>query len=137
MAKLFRLKVNTPNGIFFEDDIFQIELKTANGYIGILADHAPVIGAIVPSVCYIRDNRNNRLPAVINNGIFKMDGKTINVITDFFDFTKNINDSVFKMREEQIQSAISKKSTSESQTFEKIKLKLQSELDKLKELSKK
>jgi ATP synthase F1 epsilon subunit len=137
MAKLFKLKVNTPNGIFFEDDIFQIELRTNNGYIGILAEHAPIIGAIVPSVCYIRDSKNNRLPAVINNGIFKMDGKTINVITDFFDFTENINDSVFKRREEQIKNAISNKNITDSQTFEKIKLKLQSELDKLKELSKK
>lgn len=136
MPKQFHLKVNTPNGIFFEDDIFQIELKTANGYIGILAEHAPIIGAIVPSICYIRDIKGNRLPAVINNGIFKMDGKTINVITDFFDFTKDINDSVFNKREEQIKKAISNKNMSDSQAFEKIKLKLQSELDKLKHLSK-
>jgi F0F1-type ATP synthase epsilon subunit len=137
MAKQFHLKVNTPNGIFFEDDIFQIELRTINGYIGILADHAPIIGAVIPSLCYIRDIKGNRLSAVINNGIFKMDGKTINITTDFFDFTKNINDTIFRLREQQIQNAISSKSNSESQAFEKIKLKLQSELDKLRELSKK
>jgi ATP synthase F1 epsilon subunit len=137
MPKQFRLKVNTPSGVFFEDDIFQIELRTPQGYIGILADHSPVIGAIIPSICYIRDIKGNRLSAVINNGIFEMDGKSINVISDFFDFTTNINDSVFKVREAQIQKAISSKSISESQSFEKIKLKLQSELDKLRELSKK
>jgi F-type H+-transporting ATPase subunit epsilon len=137
MPKQFHLKVNTPSGIFFEDDIFQIELRTTSGYIGILADHAPIIGGIVPSICYIRDNKGNRLPAVINNGIFKMDGKTINVITDFFDFTKNINDSVFKLREQQIQSAINNKNLTDAQAYEKVKIKLQSELNKLKELSKK
>lgn len=137
MPKQFRLKVNTPNGIFFEDDIFQIELKTIKGYLAILAEHAPVIGAIIPSICYIRNIKGDRLSAVINNGIFEMDGKTINIITDFFDFTQNINDSVFKLREAQIQKIISNKNKDDSQVFEKIKLKLQSELDKLKQLSKK
>jgi F0F1-type ATP synthase epsilon subunit len=51
MAKLFKLKVNTPAGIFFEDDIIQIELRTPSGVIGVLADHQPVIGSILPSLC--------------------------------------------------------------------------------------
>jgi F0F1-type ATP synthase epsilon subunit len=51
MTKLFKLRVNTPAGVFFEDDIIQIELKSPTGVIGILAEHQPVVGSIVPSLC--------------------------------------------------------------------------------------
>ncbi|MDE6477461.1 MAG: ATP synthase F1 subunit epsilon [Mycoplasmoidaceae bacterium] len=132
----FKLKINTPEGIFFEDDILQIELKTSTGYIAILANHAPLIGAIVPSVCYIRDIRNNRVSAVINGGMFYTNNNEINVITDFFDFTNNINESVIAKREQKIKQAISNKTFSSEVAIEKIQTKLEKELNDLRKIIK-
>ncbi len=132
----FKLKINTPEGIFFEDDILQIELKTSTGYIAILANHAPLIGAIVPSVCYIRDIRNNRVSAVINGGMFYTNNNEINVITDFFDFTNNINESVIAKREQKIKQAISNKTFSSEIAIEKIQTKLEKELNDLRKIIK-
>lgn len=132
----FKLKINTPEGIFFEDDILQIELKTSTGYIAILANHAPLIGAIVPSICYIRDIRNNRVSAVINGGMFYTNNNEINVITDFFDFTNNINESVIAKREQKIKQAISNKTFSSEIAIEKIQTKLEKELNDLRKIIK-
>jgi F-type H+-transporting ATPase subunit epsilon len=134
MAKLFRLKINTPGGIFFEDDILQIELATPAGYVGILADHQPVIGALIPSLCYIRDNRGNRLPAIVNGGMFRTDGKTINIITDFFDFTEHINESTFAKRKARIEQIASRKFT-DNKVYEQIQLQLSEQLNKLRKLA--
>lgn len=131
----FKLKINTPEGVFFEDDILQIELKTPTGYIAILANHAPLIGAIAPSICYIRDIKNNRVSSVINGGMFYVDKNVLNVITDFFDFTNKINESVISRREEKIRQAISNKSFSSTVAFEKIQSKLEKELNVLKKIA--
>jgi F0F1-type ATP synthase epsilon subunit len=136
MRKPFILKVDTPAGTFFEDEIFQIEIKTPNGVIGFLADHQPSIGSILPSICYIRDNKGNRVSAVVNTGIYRMDGKQINIITDFFDFTDKINQSVFELRKQRIEEAIKNKNVKDIKIYEGIQRKLQNELEELSKLSK-
>jgi F-type H+-transporting ATPase subunit epsilon len=133
MAKLFKLKVNTPGGIFFQDDILQIELRTPSGYLAILADHQPTIGALMPSLCFIRNNRGSRLSAVVNGGMFRTDGKTINLITDFFDFTTNINESTFEKRRARIEQ-IAKNKFTDNKVYEQIQIQLAEQLSKLKKI---
>jgi F0F1-type ATP synthase epsilon subunit len=137
MDKPFKLKVNTPAGTLFEDEVLQVELKTPNGVVGFLADHQPSVGSILPSICYIKDGRGNRVSAIINTGIYKMDGKQINIITDFFDFTDKINQSVFDVRKQKIEQALSNKNIKNIKIYEGIQRKLQNELDELSKLSKK
>lgn len=121
----FKLKINTPEGVFFEDEVLQVEIKTPNGYMAILANHAPLIGAIAPSVCYIRDIRNNRVSSIISGGMFYTDNNELNIITDFFDFTDNVNESVLAKREEKIKMAINNKSLSGSVAMQKIQTRLE------------
>lgn len=132
----FRLIINTPEGVFFEDDIFQIEIKTPNGYTAILANHAPTIGAIVPSICYIRDIRNNRVAAIVNGGMFYVNDSKLNIVTDFFDFASNVNESVIAKREERIKQAINNKTLNSSVSIEKIQTKLEKELNNFRKIAK-
>ncbi|MDR3257450.1 MAG: F0F1 ATP synthase subunit epsilon [Mycoplasmataceae bacterium] len=138
MTKLFKLRVNTPAGVFFEDDIIQIELRTPTGVIGILAEHQPVVGSIVPSLCWIKDAKGNRVSALVNTGIFKTDGKLINVITDFFYFTNKLNDSIFEVRKQKIADAIkAAEDTANAKLYEGVQRKLEKELEELNKLTKK
>jgi F0F1-type ATP synthase epsilon subunit len=137
MDKPFNLKVSTPAGTFFEDEVLQVEIKTPNGVIGFLADHQPSIGSIVPSICYIKDTKGNRVAAIVNTGIYKMDGKQINIITDFFDFTDRINKSIFDIRKQKIEQAVKNKDIKNIKIYEGIQRKLQDELEELSKLSKK
>jgi len=134
MANAFRLKVNTPNGILFEDEILQIELKTKEGYLAILANHAPLIGSIEPSICYIRDLKNNRVSALINQGMFEVRDNVINVITDFFDFTTNVNVSVIEARQKKIEQALKKRDIKLLKDYENIEITLEQNMDNLKKL---
>jgi F0F1-type ATP synthase epsilon subunit len=106
--------------------------------IGVLADHQPVIGSILPSLCWIKDSKGNRVSALVNTGIFETDGKSINIITDFFDFTNKINDSVLEIRKQKIAEAIkSAESTTNVKLYEGIQRKLEKELEDLNKLTKK
>jgi F0F1-type ATP synthase epsilon subunit len=132
--KLFKLCINTPDGVSYEDQIFQIELTTPNGVMAILADMIPTIGAVLPSLCYIRNNKNERIPAVINSGLFKMDGKTIHVVTDFFEIANNINESVFQRRQQMINNVIKDKHVNDD-AYKAVQLKLEKELNQLRKLA--
>jgi F0F1-type ATP synthase epsilon subunit len=132
--KLFNLCINTPDGVSYEDQIFQLELTTPNGMIAILSDMIPTIGAIIPSMCYVRNNKNERISAVINGGLFKMDGKTVRVVTDFFEIASNINESVFEKRQVMINNVVKNANTSDD-AYKAIQLKLEKELNQLKKLA--
>lgn len=131
---MFHLKVDTPNGVLFEDDIYEISLRTPDGVVGILADHQPIIGSILPSVCKIVSTKDKAVHVLINTGVFKMDGKTINVITDFFEFTDDPTKSVLKERRAQIDQALSQRNLKESDMFDQIQKKLVDEIKILEQL---
>ena len=42
-------EVLTPEGPVFEGDVVQLSTRTAVGEIGVLANHAPVVGRLVPA----------------------------------------------------------------------------------------
>jgi len=51
--KYFKVKVITPERIFFEGDADLLELKTSEGDIGILAGHIPLTAILAPGVMKI------------------------------------------------------------------------------------
>ena len=134
MAKLFKLKVSSPAGILFEDEVLQVEIKTKTGYMALLADHTPIISSFLPSICYIRDLKNNRISSIINEGIFQFKSNTLTIFTNFFSFTDKINPNIFDEMQQQIDKAIKSKSYNDEKIFEDLQFKLQENINKLKKL---
>lgn len=48
--KLFKVKVVSPDRIFYDGEVDMLELKTSEGDIGILAGHIPLTTIIAPGV---------------------------------------------------------------------------------------
>ncbi|WEK82864.1 MAG: hypothetical protein L3I91_01860 [Mycoplasma sp.] len=138
MPKLFKLKVNTPAGILFEDDILAAEIFTDEGKIVFLADHTPAIGSFIPSHCYFRDQKNNRVDTIINNGVFRFDQNSLNLFTDFFVFAKDANEDVFESRMKQIKEVLKEKAQHQkNSTYDAVQAKLEENLRHLRELASK
>ena len=133
-VKTFHLKVNTPTGILFEDDVLQAELCSPLGYYAILADHAPVIGSLKTSICYIRDQKNNRVKTIVNNGVFQYDKNELNIFTDFFCFSDKVNENIFRTRQEKIDQILKQK-TNDSRSYNLIQTQLKENLTELKKLA--
>ena len=115
-AKTFHLKVNTTTGILFEDDVLQAELCSSTGYYALLADHAPVIGTLNTSICYIRDQKNNRVKTIVNKGVFQF------------------NEDIFKTRQEKIDQILKQKSNN-TVAYNLIQTELKENLSELKKLA--
>ena len=50
MADTMKLLVNTPERVFYNDDVTFVELSTSEGEIGIYPNHVPLTAVLVPCV---------------------------------------------------------------------------------------
>lgn len=136
MANLFKIRINTPGGVLLEDSIILAELDTTEGKYAIMANHTPIIGAFKAGHLYLRDQRNNRDDTIINYGAFRFDNNTLDIFTDFFAFTRDINDKVWIERQKLIDHAISlQKTNNVDKSYEMIQLKLKENMANLKKLA--
>ncbi len=57
MADMFRLKVVTPDRIFFDDDASMVELSTTEGDIGVYREHIPMTAVVAPGILRIHQDQ--------------------------------------------------------------------------------
>src|SRR5262245_48192084 len=54
MAKTFRLEIVTPEKLVFSEDVVSLVAPAENGYLGVLASHAPLLCSLKPGEIRIR-----------------------------------------------------------------------------------
>ena len=90
MAKTFELSIMTPRNNFFQGEVTQLNIEIANGRIGFLADHIPLVSSIKTSKFSIIENGYIK-EGVIMGGIIYMDGKEASVITSRVKWLEDID----------------------------------------------
>lgn len=58
MAKAFKLEIVTPDRMVYTGEITSLVVPAANGYLGVLAGHAPLLCAIKPGEIKIEAGEN-------------------------------------------------------------------------------
>ena len=136
MAKTFKLKVYTPAGVLFEDNISQASIHTSEGWISLLANHAPLIGSFEASHLYVRDLNNNQVDTIIGEGIFSFNCNTFSLFTNFFAFAKEINENAFDRIEKELNTALAKQENiAPDAAINMISKQLLDSINKLKKIS--
>ena len=54
MAELFKLTIHTPESTVLDEDVLSVTAPGSEGYLGMLAHHAPLLTALVPGKLSIR-----------------------------------------------------------------------------------
>ncbi len=90
MEKEFNLSIMTPKKNFFYGNITQINLEIANGRIGILSNHIPIISSIKTSLFSIIE-KGVLKEGVIIGGIIHMDGEKALIITPKVKWLNDVN----------------------------------------------
>ena len=85
--KTTKLIISTPKGIFYENHVYLVSLKTSQGYIGLQVNHMPFISNIEISSLYIYEqplNRENNeiKKAAIGGGLVFAEKDYIDIFTD-------------------------------------------------------
>ncbi|NQX83901.1 MAG: ATP synthase F1 subunit epsilon [Mycoplasmataceae bacterium] len=94
-----KLKIVTPEKIFYEDYVDVFTIKTIEGFIGLMKGHIPFISLIKPCTFTLNyDEGTRKEKVVVSRGVIYTDGSMIQVITN--DIVMLGKDSLKKARKE-------------------------------------
>lgn len=77
-----KLEIITPSGIKFSKDVEYILLKTTEGNMGILPNHAPFVAGLCSDDIKIRFNKSKEISYYISGGFLEINKEKVLIIVD-------------------------------------------------------
>ena len=93
LSNTTHLKIITPSGIFYENDVSLVTVKTTEGYIGLQHGKPPFVASLEISELAIgsqSDKRSYKLCAIAG-GIVYVQRDQVDIITDAIEFKEKID----------------------------------------------
>ncbi len=81
MADTFQLQVATPERLLVDEQVTEAEIPGKNGYMGILAGHAPLLSALAPGLLTYGSGGNKQV-LVIDGGFVEVFDNSVRVLAD-------------------------------------------------------
>ena len=81
MAETLKLEIVTPTAIAFSADVEMVTLHAAEGQIGILPHHVPLLTRCIPGELIVRRNGQDEVLAM-GEGMVEITGKSVTIVTD-------------------------------------------------------
>lgn len=72
MAKTFKFKILSLERVILEEEVEKVFVKTVNGELQFLCNHAPIILSTIPCVTVIIDKDGNKIELATSKGIMNM-----------------------------------------------------------------
>ena len=88
--KTFRLLVNTPDRVFYNDAVTMVELSTTEGEIGVYAEHIPLTSVLVPCVMNIHVDGDVK-KAAVHGGIVEILQDKVTVLAEIAEWPEEID----------------------------------------------
>jgi len=82
MAASFQLVVLTAEGEDFETQAVSLVARAWEGYVGVLAGHAPMITALKPGVLKVTDDNDNTKYLAVGGGVLEVTHDNVSVLAD-------------------------------------------------------
>ena len=77
-----KLKIVTPNELFFEGDVEYVQAPGYDGYLGILKDHAPFVTPVTKGRLTYRDAGGKTSTVQVEGGFLEVLKNRVLVLTD-------------------------------------------------------
>ena len=106
ISKKTNLRIITPQGIFYNNQVEIVTLKTTEGFIGLMKNKSPFIASLDIANLLINSKKSKKfLECAIAGGIVKVDRNNVLIITDAIEEKTKISKSrakKSKLKAEQI-----------------------------------
>ena len=86
----FRLKIITPERIFFDKDAYMVELNTTEGEIGVYAGHIPTTCIITPGILTIRMDGEEK-EAALHSGFVQILPDQVTILAEVIEWPEEID----------------------------------------------
>ena len=90
MAETFRLKVITPERVFYDGDVEMVEFNTTEGEIGIYKKHVPTTVIIQPGVLVITEADGVR-KAALHAGFAEVLSDKVTILAELIEWPEEID----------------------------------------------
>ena len=90
MADVFKLKVVTPERVFYEGEAGMVELSTTEGDIGVYANHIPMTAIVAPGVLKIHEGSDVR-KAALHSGFIEVLPQEITIMAEVVEWPDEID----------------------------------------------
>lgn len=89
--KTLQVEVVAADRLVWSGKAVMVQARTAEGDIGVLADHAPVLSVLLGGVVEITEAGGSRVFAAVSDGFLSVANNRVSVLCDHADLATNIN----------------------------------------------
>ncbi len=87
----FTLSIVTPEHTLMEEEVESIMVPGALGYLGVLANHAPLITPIAPGKLVVRKSESTEIIMAISGGFLEVSNNRATVLADAVEYADEID----------------------------------------------
>ena len=91
--RAFKLKVISPDRIFYEGEAIMLELNTLDGLVGIYKNHMPMTYIIEPGVMRITESEESVKEAALHSGFMQILQEEITVLAEVVEWPEEIDEN--------------------------------------------
>ena len=88
--KMFKLKIISPDRIFYEGEASMIELKTSEGEVGIYKNHIPMTMILVPGILRITEQDGVK-EAALHSGFIEVLPEEVTILAEIAEWPDEID----------------------------------------------
>ena len=108
MADTMKLLVNTPERVFYNDDVTFVELCTSEGEIGVYPNHVPLTAVLVP--CVLKIHKDGEVKkAAVHGGIVEILKDRVTVLAEIAEWPDEIDEKRAEAAKERAEARIAAK----------------------------
>lgn len=96
----FKLKVISPDRVFYEGEAVFLELNTTEGQIGIYKNHVPMTYIIEPGVLLIKESEQSVKEAALHSGFIQILQEEITILAETVEWPEEIDENRAKEAQE-------------------------------------
>lgn len=112
MDNTLRLEIVTPEATVYSENVDMVTLPAAEGQIGILPRHVPLMTQMVPGEMIVRENGSDRFLAV-GEGLVEITGDRVAILTDMAIAAENIDEAKAEEARQQAAARLRQKLSAE------------------------
>ncbi len=90
-GRLFRLKIISPDRIFYDDEVEMVELRTTEGEMGVLKGHIPLTAILVPGVLKIKGTVDGDKEAALHSGFVEVMQDHVTILAESCEWPEEID----------------------------------------------
>lgn len=121
--KTYRLQIVTPDRMFFDGQVERLTVRTANGDLGVLANHANYVSVLGTGKLKFTTEEGKQRIAAVSGGFIKVDKESTTVVATTCEYADEIDIDRAKLAAEQAEEQIKLDLKKKERKVQELKLK--------------